>query len=1054
MKLLLNRIILRPLISVLICFATIKNVCAQSPLHDSLRNMLIYFNENAKDEKLRQAIKEAQVLYKTDVVDDSLSKKLLVVDSLLIANRLKLDKKAVLSYAEMIVQVLQHLPPPKEHTDYALSLNNLGDLYNAMGQYEKALPLYQQVVSIRAKVLGVEHPDYAASLNNLGILYRKTGQYEKALPLFQQVLSITAKTLGVEHPNHATALYNIGVVYRRTGKYEKALSLYQQVLAIREKVLGIEHPDYATSLNSLGILYKSLGQYEKALPLFQQTLAIHKKIFGVEHPDYATSLNNLATLYEDMGQYEKALPLFQQVLSITAKTVGVEHPDYASSLSNLAILYVNMGQSGKALPLFQQVLAIDKKTVGADHPDYATSLHNLANLYVKMGKYEKALPIYQQVLSIKANALGVEHPNYASSLHSLGNLYVNMGQYAKALPLYQQALSISKSSFGEEHPDYASFLYSLGLLYTSLNDDTKAASLTIQASNSLLRHLRQTYTTLSEQDKMIVLNNQSYQFSYLPSLLFINHTHDSLLPTHLYANELAVKGMVLDDQQQVLNAIRKSSDSTTLQVFEQWRLNKTLIGTQLLLPVARRVTNLDSLQEATTLLEQQLSRQAASFRNLQQSQVITPKEISQKLLTGEAAVEFIQFNLYNKKWTDNTIYAALILLPGDTTARFVPLFEEKQLQRLLKPSASATNVYAQYASIEKLYGGTKPASSALQHSLYQLLWKPLEKHLAGIHTVYYAPAGLLHRISFQALRSDATHLLIDQFRLQQVLSTRSVVLPSITTQEKSSVGIWGNINYHIYSPLFTNTTASKLSPSIAEADTTSSSFNFYASDTRGMRGGDWGSLPGGKKEIDTLATLFNHAGIATTIDSGTVATEEAFKALSGKSPQVLHLATHGFFLPVTEKKPKPGDDVGGSTFTMQQNPMFRSGLVLAGGSHAWKGDPAIPGREDGILTAYEIAQMDLSSTDLVVLSACETALGDLQGNEGVIGLQRAFKLAGVKQLVMSLWRVPDEQTNKLMTLFYQNRISGQANREALRNAQLKMKEKYPPYYWAAFVLVE
>ena len=128
---------------------------------------------------------------------------------------------------------------------------------------------------------------------------------------------------------------------------------------------------------------------------------------------------------------------------------------------------------------------------------------------------------------------------------------------------------------------------------------------------------------------------------------------------------------------------------------------------------------------------------------------------------------------------------------------------------------------------------------------------------------------------------------------------------------------------------------------------------------------------------------------------------------------------------------------------------------MAGANSTWKGEN-IPGRkEDGILTAYEIAQMDLSKTDLVVLSACNTALGDLKGNEGVIGLQRAFKMAGVKQMILSLWKyLPHHQTLELMTMFYGNLINHESTKEALRNAQLKMKEKYPPYYWAWFVVVE
>ena len=136
--------------------------------------------------------------------------------------------------------------------------------------------------------------------------------------------------------------------------------------------------------------------------------------------------------------------------------------------------------------------------------------------------------------------------------------------------------------------------------------------------------------------------------------------------------------------------------------------------------------------------------------------------------------------------------------------------------------------------------------------------------------------------------------------------------------------------------------------------------------------------------------------------------------------------------------------------------MFRSGLVLAGGNNAWRGEALVPGKEDGILTAYAVAQMDLSNTDLAVLSACETALGDLRGNEGVFGLQRAFKMAGVKQLIISLWPVPDVETTAVMTLFYHNWLIGQSTREALRNTQLQIRKKYPqkPYYWAGFVLVE
>ncbi|MBD0296095.1 MAG: CHAT domain-containing protein, partial [Flavisolibacter sp.] len=468
--------------------------------------------------------------------------------------------------------------------------------------------------------------------------------------------------------------------------------------------------------------------------------------------------------------------------------------------------------------------------------------------------------------------------------------------------------------------------------------------------------------------------------------------------------------------------------------------------------LSQRVPYLDSLEETTNQLEQQLSLKSAAFRK-QQQQHLTPNDIAQRLKKGEAAIEFISFRMYNNKPLDSIMYAALVLVPGDSVVRFIPLFEEKRLQHLLRSAADTTT----YAAIGQLYGNKK-TTRGVSDSLYQLIWKPLEKQLQGVQTVYYAPAGLLHHIAFQALPADSGSLLIDKYQLNQVLSTRSLAAAEITSKPQSAQ-IWGNIAYsNSYNSGNYSLASRKLSTRGVHATaTTVSSFNLYTWDTRSVRGAGagWRPLPSTKVEMDSLNKVFTRAGIAPVTLSGSEATEEAFKAMSGKSPQVLHLATHGFFLPVKVSKPKGNDLNGGDAFTMQQNPMFRSGLVLAGGNHTWKGEPIQSGKEDGILTAYEIAQLDLTGTDIVVLSACETALGDVSRNEGVIGLQRALKMAGVKQMIVSLWQVPDKATMELMTSFYKNWLSGLSTGEALRKAQLQLKEKYKhPYFWAAFVLVE
>jgi CHAT domain-containing protein/Tfp pilus assembly protein PilF len=925
MKKLLQKILLLAIVSIPGLFGRIENLYGQSStLHDSLRHMLTYFQQHMNDEKIRQAIKEAQSAYRSDVINDFLSKKLLKVDSLLI-NTVQINQAMMISYAETLGQVFKELSPKQEHPDYATSL------------------------------------DYQAHL------YRRIGQYDKALPLFQQAF------------------------------------------AIRKKALRGEHPDYATSLNNLAHLYRRIGQYDKALPLFQQTLAIRKNVIGEEHPDYATSLNNLAHLYREMGQ------------------------------------------NSKALPLYQRALVIRKRTLGEEHPDYATSLNNLANLYTSKGQYDKARPMYLQALALNKKVFGEEHNSYAGSLYNLANLYTNVGQYDKALPLYQRALAIRKKILGEEHLDYADILHALGMLYSYLGDSINAAALFSKASNCTLRHLYQTYTTLSEQEKMRLLKVITFRFDILPSLLFTQSVQHPSLVNQVYANEIALKAMVLEDQQNVLNSIRKSGDSTTLQLYDMWRLNKTLLGKQLLLPIVKRVLYLDSLQEATNQLEQQLSRRSANFRNQLKNQTFTIQEIAQKLPKGQAAIEFISFKLYQKNWTDSTMYAALVLLPQDSIIHFIPLFEERALQHFFPSSSKEVN---NETTIRKLYPGNTSIDGglpALNDSLYALIWKPLEPYLANIHTVHYAPTGLLHRIAFQAIRADVTHLLIEKYQLNQMLSTRSLVLPTAVTQKPQTAALWGGIDYSL-----TKTTAisHQSTRGSSKIDSSVSSFNFYNWDNRGLRGGGWKFLPASKEEVDSLKRLLLNADIAVKTSSGLAATEEAFKALDGGSPQILHLATHGFFLPVMENKRKEWE-VRGGAFTVQQNPMFRSGLVLAGGNHAWEGAIAKVGKEDGILTAYEVAQMDLSNTDLVVLSACATALGEVQDNEGVLGLQRALKMAGVGQMVISLWNVPDQATMELMTWFYRYWLGGQSTREALRNAQLKMKEKQPsPFYWAAFVIVE
>ena len=977
-------------------------------------------------------------------------------------------EKAEYFYQKAIV-LLQRISA-EAHPLYIRSLNGLAFTYYNTAQYEKALPLLEQAQAIITKIYGKENPGAnnsrlqdigsicfrssaawpcAYNLTLQGLMYERMGKYDKAFRLYSEALASAKKLGGKGHPYNAFILTNFAVLYTDMGMYKEAIPFYQEGLVIKKGLRGDNGDSYGGNLMDMAHAYCQLGQYPEALPLFEEALRIFKKSFGEKHQYYAMALIGIAFIYERIGEYNKALSFYKQVLTIYKKALGENHPYVAACLNDLAILYMGRGEYNKALPLYQQALTIRKKVLKEGHPDYAQSLTNLAVVYERKKQHGKALYLYRKALAITKISVGEEHHYYANCLANMAPFYMRMGRFDTALQLYQQVLKIRTKSLGEAYPENVPVLNSLGLLHGILGNDPDGYSLFSNACKFQLKHLYGTYATLSEQQKITFLSRGAPQFNYLPSLLYLKGIQPSQLLHQLYQNEIALKGMALEDQQQVLSSIRKSGDSRALTLYDKWRFNKAFVGKQFLLPKTQRILYLDSLEHATTQQEQELSRRSATFKNQQSVQAITPNDIARKLTKGQASIEFIKFQLYKNKWTDSIIYAAMVLLPGDSIPKFEILFEENQLKKLLVAGGGPATTYT---AIQKLYGGVKSPgnkSRPLNDALYKLIWKPLEKYLNGASSIFYAPAGLLHRVSFQALRFDTAHYLLEKYQLNQLLSTRSLAYSQSTNSGYGTVNLWGNINYNL-----TNKTVTKNQGTFStDVVTNSSAFNSSSLATQSIILKGANILPSTSQEIDSIQMLLKQMQVPVTVTVGSYATEEAFKDFNGNSPKVLHLATHGFFLPAPQQK-ATDDFHFENSFTVQQNPMFRSGLMLAGGNNAWHGATGPLATEDGILTAYELAQLDLSNTRLMVLSACETALGDLQGNEGVIGLQRAIKLAGVKQMIVSLWKVPDKETVELMVMFYKNWLGGQSTREALRNAQLKMKEKYPPFFWAAFVVVE
>jgi CHAT domain-containing protein len=907
------------------------------------------------------------------------------------------------------------------------------------GEFTKAIPYAEKSVQLTVDAVGENNLSYVKILNILVILYINANEYQKAETNAIKALGIWKKLEGESSVNYLSSLNILGELYKKEGYFEDAEKVFLKLQIAEKNSHGENTPLYANILNNLADLYVDISRYDKAEPLMLQSKEIRTAISGTKSTGYTSTLMGLAYVYQLMGNYEKSETFYKEANQINRQILGENHPEYIRTLVRLASLYTEMNQGNKAEPLFIQALQSIKKVAGEEHRDYAATLSSLASLYLRAGLNDKAVPLLERSLQITRKIFGENHPYYATVMNNLASAYKNMKETAKAENLYLQAKEIRKKFWGEDHAEYGNSLSNLSLLYFSTGSYDKAISHIIASDNILLKNTINTFSILSEQEKSVMLQVNIMPLDIANSLLYIAPGNHADLARENYRQVLVMKSLALSESRNVLESLRKSNDPEIKQVFNNWITNKQTLARQYSLPVSGRSTDLDKLINQTELLEKELNRKSSVFRDKQSALQLSIEDVQNKLANDEAAIEFVDFRLYDKTWQDKRIYGAYVLRKNEEV-KFIPLCDEKQLQQLFSRNKNTT------AMVNEFYRGVSEniSASAPGDSLYKLIWQPLEPYLKNIHTISYSPSGMLYNISFNALPSGGGQLLMDRYYLNQVTGTRQVAQRiDLNTSVPVSVVLFGD-------PMFTMNENEILKQQTVKRSRTSN-YNFVS---RGNSNSTWSSLPGTAEEVKKIQQLFTDHKINSRMFTREAASEDNLKSLSGNSPQVIHIASHGFFLsqPVTQKKEPDLNDV--KTFSAAADPLLRSGLVLSGANYTWTGKTLPEGIEDGICTAYEISQMDLSNTELVVLSACETALGDIKGSEGVYGLQRAFKMAGAKKMIVSLWQVPDKETAELMSSFYSHWITGKNVKEAFHNAQDEMRKKYSPFFWAAFVLVE
>jgi tetratricopeptide (TPR) repeat protein len=940
-----------------------------------------------------------------------------------------------------------------EHLDVATSLNNLAELYRAQGRYGEAEPLYRRALGIFEKALGPDHPDVATSLNNLAVLYRLQGRDAEAEPLYRRALGIFEKALGPDHPDVAQSLNNLAELYRAQGRYGEAERLFRRALGIREKALGPDHPDVAQSLGNLAELYRAQGRYGEAEPLHRREFGIREKALGPEHPDVATSLNNLAGLYRAQGRFEEAEPLYRRALGIWAKALGPEHPDVATSLDNLAELYQAQGRFGEAEPLHRRALGIREKALGPEHPDVATSLNNLAELYRAQGRYGEAEPLYRRALGISAKALGPEHPDVATSLNNLAELYRAQGRYVDAEPLYRRALGVREKALGPEHPNVATSLNNLAVLYWAQGRDEEAEPLFQRALEYRFKQFEYAFTYMSEKDKLSYLETMVGSFALYFSFCLEYQGTDPGVPGKMYDLVLWEKGLVANSSAALRTAIATGADKESLSLFDQLAAKRRQRASLLRMQPSNREEwrkTVEQLEQDANDMEKELVRRSPALAERKRFTRVTWRDVQKGLGEGEAAVEFVRFPYHDgKDWTPRVAYAALVVTPSMTMPMLSLLWQTRELEAAALGQFRA----AVGTSRTTVVSSANPVTT---NHLYEVFWKPLEPALDRVDRIYVSPDGILTQIPPGILPTGNGQLLMERYDLHIVSSTKDFLHPGRAFASKVAVLIGD--------PKFDLSEAQQRAAAARLGTTPISRPELVAvaasgARAREQRGGTLRRLPWTETEVVSIGAALEKAGWQTEVLTGELALKEALERLRG--PRVLHLATHGFFLSDQEHAIRRG--LSGDLAALPpgaEDPMLRSGLYFAGANRVLGGGSSPTDVYDGVLTAYETTGLNLQGTELVVLSACETGLGDVKNGEGVFGLRRAFQEAGAESVLMSMWSVPDRETQELMTLFYGHWLSGLPKHEALRRAQLRMRDavrqrygKDLPYYWGAFVLV-
>jgi CHAT domain-containing protein len=951
----------------------------------------------------------------------------------------------------------------------ASDMAGLGKLYAETGKYAQAEQAAQQELAADVKAYGPQDPRIASPLNDLAADFALNGKVVEAEQAYGKAMVLATKASSPDQAMISQIEVNMGALFRKEGKYPQAESLMLQALASRTKALGPNHPAVASVLTSLGLLYEYEMRFSDAERALRQALDIDTKALGAGSVQTAHDMVNLANLYGTHGQSGVAEQLFYNAIQVYLKVIAQAPKQTANIVFQGAQQFLADGKFDVAAKLFNDAGGIYQQAEGAQSADVAKCQDELGSIAENMGRHDDAERLHKRAQAIFEQLFGQDSMAVTASLEGLGRVYKDTQRFADAEPLYLRALKIEQEHLKPNDPQLRDSESDLAAFYYAWGKPAQAAPYFQKYLGNLMDEFRANAATMSERERLTYFATQRNAFPLFFSFVLKSHDQMPELTGRMYDALLEEKGLIASSAAAMRSAVDASGDPQAVQMLDKLASDKAQMAALVEADAgntANHQAQINQLGNEANTLEQSLMKRSAALSRQTTQNAARWQDVQKALKAGESAVEVARFRLDSGMGpTADQMYVALVVTPDCTEPILVNLGKAKDLEA--GPMLAYRDEVGQTRGFEQ---EAAPAAAGQQGTVtntgaaYAAFWKPLEPALGAAKRVYISPDGVLNTIPMGLMADSDGKLLMEKIQLRIVNSTKDLLLPAPAAHSKGALLV-GNPKFDLSAPqqkaalaqLRNGATGAGTALTqglpVTEAPATPVQVASRGGD---LKGGDLNPLPGTQVEVDTVNKLLKTAGWQATEYTGDLALKDA--VAQAHAPRVVHIATHGFFL--SDEELKANAAAQGTKANVDEDPMLRAGLFFAGADRVRQGAAPEAGVDDGVLTAFEASQLKLEGTELVVLSACETGLGKDLNVDGIFGLRRGLQEAGADALMMSMWSVPDKETQELMSLFYQKWLGGMEKPEALRQAQLEEREtvkkrygKDLPFYWGAFVLV-